>query len=91
MCLTLSFLSNWGVHAVVPKKVFEPYNLVDLGSDEVATGRQATLSDADIALSADSVHWGYFSKELEPILTVTSGQEVSNFPRFGDAFCLDSH
>ena len=34
-------------------------------------------SDATIPLSAANVHWGYFSKELEPVLTVDSGAVVT--------------
>jgi hypothetical protein len=75
--LICAITRNWGIHAVIPKKVFEPYGVtLDGGTDTVATSRQS-LGDADIALSAATVHWGYFSKELEPVLTVTSGQEVS--------------
>ena len=68
---------NWGVHSVIPKKLFEPYNFADVGATAVASGRQSELVDADIKLSSDTVHWGYFSKELEPVLTISSGQEVS--------------
>ena len=32
--------------------------------------------EADLPLSAANVHWGYFSKNLEPALTVDSGTEV---------------
>lgn len=48
------------------------------GDTTVATGRAGaeSLGEADLPLSAANVHWGYFSKELEPVLTVTSGQEV---------------
>jgi hypothetical protein len=58
---------------VIPKKIFEPYNLAEPGTGVSATDRQASgLGEADLALSADNVHWGFFSKELEPVLTVTS-------------------
>ena len=30
----------------------------------------------EIKLSSDSVHWGYFSKTLAPVLNITSGSEV---------------
>jgi hypothetical protein len=30
----------------------------------------------DLPLSAANVHWGFFSKTLEPALTVDSGTEV---------------
>ena len=67
---------NWGVHSVIPKKIFEPYNLPEIGSEAVASGRQSDQVEADLKLSADTVHWGFFSKELEPVMTVTPGQEV---------------
>lgn len=72
---------NWGVHSVIPKSVFEPYTmgdtLIDVETDAVAAGRAGpTLEEADLKLSAANVHWGFFSKELDPVLTVTSGQEV---------------
>jgi hypothetical protein len=67
---------NWGAHSVIPKKIFEPYE----GSAEPETPaimleRQAPPM-ADLPLNSANVHWGFFSKELEPVLTVTSGQEV---------------
>ena len=67
---------NWGVHSVIPKKIFEPYNFLEVGAEAVASGRQSELVDADLKLSAETVHWGFFSKELEPVMTVTPGQEV---------------
>ena len=30
-----------------------------------------------IELSSETVHWGYFSKTLEPVLTVDSGEKVT--------------
>ena len=71
---------NWGVHSVIPKKIFEPYTgeggLIAVDDATTATGRQSGLGEADLKLSSDNVHWGFFSKDLEPVLTVTSGQEV---------------
>ena len=41
-------------------------------------GAQRKLQDdITIPLSAENVHWGYFSKELTPVLTVDSGAEVT--------------
>jgi hypothetical protein len=58
------------VHALVPKDVFEN----PLG--ETTPVQAAGLGAPDLALSNRTVHWGYFSKDLEPILTVTSGATV---------------
>jgi hypothetical protein len=37
---------------------------------------EKTLVDPNLPLNSKNVHWGYFSKELGPVLNVTSGQEV---------------
>ena len=70
---------NWGVHSTVPKKIFEPHELpsfsIEPGELDVVVERAAKLP-ADLPLNSANVHWGYFSKELEPVLTITSGQEV---------------
>lgn len=69
---------NWGVHSVIPKKIFEAYEegtYSAIGSIGPAVERAAPLS-ADLPLNLKNVHCGYFSKELDPVLTVTSGQEV---------------
>ena len=50
--------------------------MIALEDATAATGRQSGLGEADLKLSSDNVHWGFFSKDLEPVLTVTSGQEV---------------
>ena len=42
-----------------------------LAGNNVRSSNGATLE-----LSADNVHWGYFSKTLEPVLTIASGDEV---------------
>ena len=34
-------------------------------------------ADTHIALSADTVHWGYFSKTEEPVISIDSGTEVT--------------
>ena len=68
---------NWGVHAVVPKMIFETYE-GDGGGIKIndpVIERSAPIS-ADLPLNSDNVHWGYFSKELDPVLTVNSGDEV---------------
>ena len=72
---------NWGVHSVIPKKIFEPISDssgIEVDSDATAESRAGTssLGEPDLTLSSDNVHWGFFSKELDPVLTVTSGQEV---------------
>ena len=64
---------NWGVHAVIPKVLFSGFT-----SDDVTSPLKRKLQgDVDLALSSDTVHWGYFSKELEPVLTVDSGAVVT--------------
>ena len=73
---------NWGVHSVIPKKIFEEYvarDLIDVDADgdtPVAEGRQSGLGEPDLKLSSANVHWGFFSKDLEPMLTIESGQEI---------------
>jgi predicted membrane-bound mannosyltransferase len=56
-----------GVHAIVPKVLFS-------GTD--ATMTSVADSWKLIFLSAANVHWGFFSKTLEPVLTIDSGAEV---------------
>jgi hypothetical protein len=77
---------NWGVHSAIPKKIFEPYReggnsaagFELVGEDAEAEKRSVTSSlvDPDLPLNSKNVHWGYVSKELDPVLNVTSGQEV---------------
>ena len=64
---------NWGVHGIIPKIIFS--GGADINPDLVVSPKMAK-PEADIALSSANVHWGYFSKELEPVLTVASGTEV---------------
>merc|ERR1719450_1831219 len=33
--------------------------------------------DTHLALNKDNVHWGYFSKDLQPKLTIKSGETVT--------------
>jgi len=61
---------DWGVHALVPKEVFED----PLGETVPVTAMD--LGKPDLALSNETVHWGYFSKDLDPVLTVASDAEV---------------
>ena len=62
---------NWGMQAEIPKAVFEEA----LGTD-AAPGAAADLGPPDLALSNATVHWGYFSKNEAPVLTVADGAEV---------------
>jgi acetamidase/formamidase len=61
---------NWGVHAIIPKVLFSGTE----GTTMTSVSRR--LMEADLPLSADNVHWGYFSKTLEPKYTMDSGSEV---------------
>jgi acetamidase/formamidase len=68
---------NWGIHAVIPKGIF-----VEMKDSEISTSSKSagsrTLQDApDLAVGPDTVHWGYFSKTLTPVLTVDSGSEIT--------------
>lgn len=68
---------NFGVHAIIPKSVFVEFTEEDrarIGS----SGRKRKLNEqvAELKLSPETVHWGFFSKNLTPVLTVTSGDEV---------------
>lgn len=66
---------NWGAHSVIPKKIFDPYE-GGPASPDLVVQNQATDSVPVLPLSADNVHWGYFSKELDPVMTVASGDEI---------------
>ena len=73
----LSFVRFRGMHAVVPKLIFDELDPV---VSTMTTGtRKLAAHDMGykIPLSAENVHWGYFSKSLEPVLTVPSGSEVT--------------
>jgi len=65
---------NWGVHGIIPKGVFKPEAVRRALSRSTPSRRE--MQDVDIPLSADNVHWGYFSKELSPKLTIESGSTV---------------
>lgn len=62
---------NFGVHGVVPKILFSQMNV----SPVTSTSRNLA-DEADLKLSADTVHWGYFSKNETPVLTIESGETV---------------
>jgi acetamidase/formamidase len=66
---------NWGVHSVIPKALF-----IEVTDDEKTSisrsGSRKLEENVDLKLSKDTVHWGYFSKTLEPVLTIASGDEV---------------
>lgn len=65
---------NWGVHSVIPKAIFEPYE--ESSEESLPMVARAAPLAADLPLNSTNVHWGYFSKELDPVLTVKSGDEV---------------
>lgn len=68
---------NWGVHAIIPKDVFVPLEETE---DEVEVSlpivQRMVPPEADLPLNSENVHWGFFSKDLDPVLTVKSGDEV---------------
>ena len=60
---------NWGVHSLIPKQIFDEFEGTNEGlGDEVV--------EADLPLNSANVHWGFFSKEIDPVLTIESGSEV---------------
>ena len=61
---------NWGVHSVIPKVLFSGLGAMTTPERRLLEGEQY------IALSKENVHWGYFSKNLTPIVTIESGSEV---------------
>jgi acetamidase/formamidase len=61
---------NWGVHAIVPKVLFTAADA------PMTTSVSRMLMEADLPLSAANVHRGFFSKTLDPVLTIASGAEV---------------
>jgi acetamidase/formamidase len=61
---------NWGVHGVIPKALFEPID------GPVKSISRTLMGESTLELSAANVHWGYFSKTLEPVLTIESGDTV---------------
>jgi len=67
---------NWGVHAVIPKAIFVEFSDDDLSSTTRSIGGRKLQGSTELKLSADNVHWGYFSKNLTPVLNVSSGSEV---------------
>ena len=67
---------NWGVHSVIPKKVFEPLEESEEPEVSLPIVQRMVPPEADLPLNSENVHWGYFSKELDPVMTVKSGDEV---------------
>ena len=61
---------NWGVHGIIPKALFEEIE------GPVASISRNLLDESNLKLSAANVHWGYFSKTLEPVLTIESGETI---------------
>ena len=56
------------------QRLFVPLLLFSSG---VSAQRRRQQEENYLELSADNVHWGYFSKTLEPRLTISSGSEVT--------------
>jgi len=74
---------NWGVHCVIPKTIFTSdarRKLSIAHRDAKAlrkTSRHRKLDTVPLlSLSAENVHWGYFSKSEAPKMTVSSGDTV---------------
>jgi acetamidase/formamidase len=73
---------NWGVHAVVPKSIFVEYdeatNVGTATTTAASSNRSRMLQHEGkhLKLSADTVHWGYFSKTIEPVISIVSGEEI---------------
>jgi len=62
---------NWGMHSEIPKATFDGVALTNTAPLNVSS-----LGTPDLTLSAETVHWGYFSKSLEPVLTIEDGAEI---------------
>ncbi|KAG7361755.1 AraC family transcriptional regulator [Nitzschia inconspicua] len=68
---------NWGVHAIVPKAIFASEPGTDAEPSQRRKLQAMEEAETHIALSNETVHWGYFSKSLEPIVTIESGTEIT--------------
>merc|ERR1719420_547748 len=67
---------NFGVHAVILKSLFTP-SASTAGAYSYPTEEEMTSgTTAQLKLSNETVHFGYFSKTLTPKLTVDSGATV---------------
>lgn len=64
---------NWGVHTVIPKAIFSGGIVME---NITSPSKRSLEGEADLTLSPETVHWGFFSKELEPVLTIDSGSEI---------------
>jgi len=67
---------NWGVHSIIPKSVFVEVTEEEGNIAAEAKSASTGLGEADLKISPETVHWGFFSKTIDPVLTVTSGSEV---------------
>ena len=47
------------------------------GSDDDAAAPASSSAFPTLALDSKTVHWGYFSKYLQPVMTVASGDTVT--------------
>ena len=47
------------------------------GSDDDAAAPSSSSAFPTLALDSKTVHWGYFSKYLQPVMTVASGDTVT--------------
>ena len=50
--------------------------LLLVSSSNSSNNHKVSAADFKLNLMAANVHWGYFSKTLDPVLTVPSGAEV---------------
>jgi hypothetical protein len=72
-CAPRFTIFSWGVHAVIPKAIFSGFDEGDVTSPS----NRRLQGEVDLALRPKNVHWGYFSKDLAPVLTVDSGAEIT--------------
>ena len=61
---------NFGMHGIIPKGIFEKID------GPVSSIKRNLMAEADLKLSAANVNWGFFSKTVEPALTIESGDTV---------------
>ena len=64
---------------IVPKAIFATDPDTGVAPSQRKRRKLESMEEAEIhiALSNETVHWGYFSKTEEPVVTISSGSEIT--------------
>ena len=77
-CCIVSFACTFS-DGIIPKAIFATDPDTDVEPSQRKRRKLQGMEEAEthIALSNATVHWGYFSQPLRPVVTIDSGTEIT--------------